>query len=440
MKQQLSRVLTVLLALSLIIISVNCGKSGGSSIDKYVPADATMVMTLDFQELLKLKQVKELEAKMEKMFGDSPEIKKAEATTKALGMDLKKDLKRITVAFWIKGMKIQDSEKAIIIELNYNKEKLLGMIKSAGIPLKDETYNNVSILNIGNETIAFINNNTIASGNSNRVKQVIDASQGKIDGLGTNDRMKKFSSAAGSRHILVMGFVIPEQLKNLELPIPAMVKLKTLESLVIAIDPSDSEITIVNNDPDANQNLIKLVNGIKLMASNMPAKNAEDKIKKEMLEKASFSASGDKINITVPSDIFFSALSEMVTSNLGVALQKGKQKATMGDMKSVGVAIESFMTDTYKAPEGASLEAVKDKLMPFYIRTLPLKDGWGNNLLYKHGTTEKDKDLYWIASPGKDGKFNGWDQTGSYIITTMDGFNNDIIFANGQFVYHPKVR
>lgn len=132
-------------------------------------------------------------------------------------------------------------------------------------------------------------------------------------------------------------------------------------------------------------------------------------------------------------------IAAVAVPNLLVALQKGKQKATMGDMKTVAMAIESYMTDHYEAPPGKSLAEIKSKLEPFYIRRLPLKDGWGNDFHYYHGTGAK-KDEYAIGSGGKDGVFNGWDQTGVYIITTMAGFANDIVFSNGAFFYGPKVK
>lgn len=125
--------------------------------------------------------------------------------------------------------------------------------------------------------------------------------------------------------------------------------------------------------------------------------------------------------------------------NLMVATQKGKQKATMGDMKTAAMAIESYITDHYEAPPGKTLAEIKNKLEPFYIKRLPLKDGWGSDFHYYHGTGDK-KDEYGIGSGGKDGVFNGWDQTGFYIVTRMAGFENDIIFSNGTFTYGPKVK
>jgi type II secretory pathway pseudopilin PulG len=125
--------------------------------------------------------------------------------------------------------------------------------------------------------------------------------------------------------------------------------------------------------------------------------------------------------------------------NLIKATQKGKHKATMGDMKSIGTAIESYITDNYKAPVGQSLDEIQSQLVPFHTRVLPKKDAWGNNYLYKHGTGDK-QDTYFIASPGKDGVFNGWEQNGFYPVNSADGINNDIIFSNGNFVYAPRIR
>lgn len=143
--------------------------------------------------------------------------------------------------------------------------------------------------------------------------------------------------------------------------------------------------------------------------------------------------------ILLPATAAAGIVAAIAIPNLLVALQKGKQKATMGDMKSAAMAIESYITDHYKAPEAKSFAELNSILSPFYIKVLPLKDGWGNDFHYSHGSGDK-QDEYAIGSGGRDGVFNGWDQTGFYVVTTMKGFENDIIFANGQFVYGPKVK
>lgn len=128
-------------------------------------------------------------------------------------------------------------------------------------------------------------------------------------------------------------------------------------------------------------------------------------------------------------------------------LERAKAKATMSDMKSIGYAIESHIVDHYKAPEGKNLEELKEKLVPFHTKILPVKDAWGNNYIYWHGTGKENQDLYRIASAGSDGIFEGWDKfdlTGDnqtfYDARTMEDFKKDIIFTFGMFVYAPKLR
>lgn len=122
--------------------------------------------------------------------------------------------------------------------------------------------------------------------------------------------------------------------------------------------------------------------------------------------------------------------------NLLTALQKGKQKATMGDMKSIGTAVESYMTDISLAP--ATIPSGAVYLVPFHIKKMPLGDGWGNNWFYARDATQLD--IYSIGSAGRDGAMGAWSQVGTYIVDSLTDFNNDIIFSNGTFVWGPQTK
>ncbi len=129
--------------------------------------------------------------------------------------------------------------------------------------------------------------------------------------------------------------------------------------------------------------------------------------------------------------------------NLLVALQKGKQKATMGDMKSIGSAIESYITDWSFAPQNAagpiSTMAV-GWFQPFYIKILPQTDGWGTMFQYDHSALTAGGDLYTIQSYGRN-KANGPIPTPNlYNVTSLADFNNDIFFANGIYTVGPQVK
>jgi hypothetical protein len=125
--------------------------------------------------------------------------------------------------------------------------------------------------------------------------------------------------------------------------------------------------------------------------------------------------------------------------NFIAAKKKSAQKATMGDMKSFAMAVETYMLDNGFAPQVGTMAELKKLLEPFYIKKLPLKDGWGFEYHYTHGVAEQ-QDTYSIGSGGKDGVFEGFDQTGFYDVIGEQDFAQDIIISNGDFVYGPRIK
>jgi len=130
--------------------------------------------------------------------------------------------------------------------------------------------------------------------------------------------------------------------------------------------------------------------------------------------------------------------------NLLTALQKSKLKATMGDMKSIGSAIESYMTDNYMAPGGGSISNIADlsgDLAPFYIKQLPARDSWNGMMRYESGSVGPDQLFYSVISYGRDKLDSGMNINNSnYVITSLPDFNNDICFSNGIFTYAPRIK
>jgi len=121
--------------------------------------------------------------------------------------------------------------------------------------------------------------------------------------------------------------------------------------------------------------------------------------------------------------------------NLMTAIQKGKQKVSMADLKTIGTAIESYMTDVYMSPNTTG-GALSPLLVPFHIRAMPTIDGWGFVWNYSSGHGSGFDDLYSLASGGRDGILD-WNTTGRYTVMTRGDFNLDIIFSNGSFTRYP---
>ena len=62
--------------------------------------------------------------------------------------------------------------------------------------------------------------------------------------------------------------------------------------------------------------------------------------------------------------------------NLLNAIDRGKQKRTMADIRSIGTAVESYAVDNNFYPKVNSYAAVTPFLEPIYIKTAPTADGW----------------------------------------------------------------
>ena len=114
--------------------------------------------------------------------------------------------------------------------------------------------------------------------------------------------------------------------------------------------------------------------------------------------------------------------------NLLNAIDRGKQKRTMADMRSIGTAVESYAVDNNVYPQATTAAVLQTLVQPIYIKSMPTADGWSNTFVVAAVTTE-----YTISSNGKDGA-NGGCVAGT--LTTQ--FAQDICFANGQFIQYPQ--
>ena len=136
-------------------------------------------------------------------------------------------------------------------------------------------------------------------------------------------------------------------------------------------------------------------------------------------------------------------LAAIAIPNLLAAVQRGRQKKSMADMRSLATAIESYAVDYNVYPSGACdaglytadtatqlTTASFTNLMPSYIAKVPVTDGWGNAFAYVAGNGNSQ---YRIESWGRDKT-----QGGTVTCGTTHDFNDDILYANGTFIQWPE--
>jgi type II secretory pathway pseudopilin PulG len=122
----------------------------------------------------------------------------------------------------------------------------------------------------------------------------------------------------------------------------------------------------------------------------------------------------------------------IVVPNFLNALNRGKQKRAMSDLREIGIAMDEYYENYKSYPVGTStrLSGIQAEFARAHIYNLPLQDRWGGDFLYYSDGNSS----YTIISTGKDHKLDGPNIYPSLIVE----FNNDIVFSNGSFVTLPE--
>jgi len=117
--------------------------------------------------------------------------------------------------------------------------------------------------------------------------------------------------------------------------------------------------------------------------------------------------------------------------NLLNAIQRGKQKRTMGDMRTVATANETYSIDNNAyVVQALGVLAIQTLLEPTYVKKMPRRDGWNGEFRYESAAQE-----YTIISYGKGAALNDGGSVATNGGTTS--FANDLIFSTGSFVQFP---
>ena len=136
-------------------------------------------------------------------------------------------------------------------------------------------------------------------------------------------------------------------------------------------------------------------------------------------------------------------LAAIAIPNLLNAVQRGKQKRTMSDMRALATSIEAYAVDNNVYPAAACNPGLFTNgtyntlatnsftnLTPTYIAQPPKTDGWGNYMAY---ALQAGSNAYAIRSNGRDNVVNSTVNCG-----TTTNFNDDIIYADGTFLQWPE--
>jgi general secretion pathway protein G len=116
--------------------------------------------------------------------------------------------------------------------------------------------------------------------------------------------------------------------------------------------------------------------------------------------------------------------------NLTSAIDRGKQKRTLADMRTIGTAVEAYAVDNSHYPVASDTATLWANLSQGYLRPMAQHDGWEHEYVIEVAATQ-----YTISSTGKDGVASGCTLG---LKTTQ--FTQDICFSHGGFTQYPEGR
>ena len=118
--------------------------------------------------------------------------------------------------------------------------------------------------------------------------------------------------------------------------------------------------------------------------------------------------------------------------NLLNAINRGRQKRTMSDMRTISTSLGAYGTDNVFYPRGIStFEEMRGFLSPIYIKTFPATDGWGTPYGFGSETAGSN---YTLVSYGKDRAAGQL----PLVETKTNSFDCDIVQQNGSFMQYPE--
>ena len=320
---------------------------------KLIPKDVMAVFYIDIHRILAIEFINNLikEKESDETSDELNELQEFKAET---GIDPEKDINFIVVA--ITGETEKGNEEGVaIINLTYDKDLLLSMIKEEIAKEKEEEhekqaeeehaeaeeeeehelieeeYNGFTIYTVKQEceeeeeeeehgeekeedyekhegeSFAFLDKSNIAAGNKSALKAVIDVLAKKKENVLKNEGLSVLLTKINKEAIIWGAALIPaEAIKEATSVRPELVILEAVNAASISLDYKNAniiaDINIMSSDPTKNQELADNLNGYKDMGALI---QIQDLDMAEILDRIEITSFPDHVNIytSFPEDL-----------------------------------------------------------------------------------------------------------------------------------------
>lgn len=324
-------------AISIILFLVFCAfiscrketgapKAGTAKVEdmlRLVPNDAKGVLFVDFHKAMTTEYVNKVLQKDESFSKYQEFIEKT-------GIDPQKDIFFINVALLgsIRWEKTKDQleatakEGAVIINLKYDKDTLLSLIKEKAAEkkqeLSEEDYNGLTLYSLEIEKedliITFIDDSNILFGSKDAVMFVIDVLQKKRDNIFKNKPLFTLLEKTNKDAIFWWAMLFtPKTIDMLTKGNPMLSDLESINAASLYFDYKNkniiAEIKVMGTDETKNKKIAELLSGFKALGSMAASEKPEIG---ELMNRIEITSRPDyvKIYASIPEDLLNKLIEE----------------------------------------------------------------------------------------------------------------------------------
>lgn len=270
---------------ALLMLAVACNEqriqklAAAKGLLALIPENVETVISVNFQKLARLtifdkilkSAFSENTGKPDSIFKDYNDF------VRKTGIDLKQDVKKTILGFRSGGRKEGKAEKnaaVAVIELRYEKEKILRLLRENCIKIEKDAYQALPVYTYRDQAnqslmFTFLTENIAAAGTPTAVRAVIDTGLASGKSVLDNPRIAPYLKEIRSDKILSLASVIPEETRRKANNGRYKIDLNWIKAVYGHLARGDKnwkgDLCLISADETKNQKLIYALNSIKYL-------------------------------------------------------------------------------------------------------------------------------------------------------------------------------
>jgi len=287
------------------------GSAQAADLLSLVPSEAKGVIVIDIRRIMQTDSAA-------KAIADNENKAKYDEFVQTTGIDPQKDV------FYFVGAALgdlgqKDMEGVGLVNLKYEKEKLLALLQKERGEISTEEYSGLTVYKAaatGEKKPAsgvFLDDSNILFGTDIAVKKVIDVRQKKTDNIWKSDALSSLLKGMNTSALVWGGFAVPpDAMKQASSQNPMLGAFSDIRFLTISFDYKNNnvlaEIRALSPDEAKNKQMADALNGFKALGAGAAAKEPQ---LGELLNAIEIGSASDhvKISATIP-EALIQSLSE----------------------------------------------------------------------------------------------------------------------------------